>query len=289
MIDLNVHLDAWGEILSRSLGRGVTLTVRASAEDACVEVDPTELETAVLNAAVNARDAMPEGGYLVIETRDATFEGHTAVAIDITDNGSGMSADTIARVFEPFFTTKPIGEGTGLGLSQIHGFAAQAGGIAEIRSRVGVGTTLTITLPRVDKTPAAQQSKGGLAPIPAGIRVLLVEDNIQVLQFAEQLLEDLGCLAVSASNAAQALALLQEQSFDLVFTDIVMPGLSGIDLAKQLRVRDPDLPVLLATGYSEQLIGDGAEPFFVLSKPYGAETLSSAIQQLLARPMASGE
>lgn len=289
VIDLNVHLDAWGDVLSRSLGKGVKLSVRAAAEDACVEVDPTELETAVLNAAVNARDAMPEGGHLVIETRDSTFEGHAAVAIDITDNGCGMSAETIARVFEPFFTTKPIGEGTGLGLSQIHGFAAQAGGIAEIRSRVGVGTTLTITLPRADKAPAAHQQKGKLAPLQSGIRVLLVEDNIQVLQFAEQLLEDLGCLAVSASDARQALALLQEQSFDLVFTDIVMPGLSGIDLVRQLRVRDPGLPVLLATGYSEQLIGEGAESFVVLSKPYGADTLSSAIQQLLAGSRSASE
>jgi signal transduction histidine kinase len=154
-----------GRRLSRSLGKGVKLSVRAAAEDACVEVDRTELETAVLNAAVNARDAMPEGGHLVIETRDSTFEGHTAVAIDITDNGCGMSSETMARVFEPFFTTKPIGEGTGLGLSQIHGFAAQVGGIAEIRSRVGVGTTLTITLPRADKAPAAHQPKGKLAPL----------------------------------------------------------------------------------------------------------------------------
>lgn len=281
VIDLNIHLDAWGELLSRSLGTGITLSVRPSAADARVEVDPTELETAILNAAVNARDAMANGGDLLIETRDHSHANHAAVAIDIRDTGDGMSAETIARVFEPFFTTKPVGEGTGLGLSQIHGFAAQAGGVAEIHSRIGVGTTLRIILPKVDKTPASVSPAGVLAPIPIGLRVLLVEDNVQVLQFAEQLLQDLGCDVMPVGNATDALLLLQEQAFDLVFTDVVMPGISGIDLARQLHIRAPQLPVLLATGYSEQLVSEGSAPFIVLSKPYGAETLSAAIQNLL--------
>ncbi len=287
VIDLNIHLDAWAEILSRSLGNGIALSVKTSAKTARAEVDPTELETAVLNAAVNARDAMPGGGELLIETRDAVHGGHVAVAIDITDTGTGMSEETLTRVFEPFFTTKPIGEGTGLGLSQIHGFAAQAGGIAQINSRVGMGTTLTIILPKVDKKPAAIQQKGNLAYIPPGIRVLLVEDNIQVLHFAEQLLDDLGCRTVCAGDAAEALALLQEQSFDLVFTDIVMPGLSGIDLARQLHIRAPGLPVLLATGHSDQLIREGEAHLRVLAKPYGAETLSAAIGELIAASVIS--
>ena len=281
VIDLNVHLDAWADILSRSLGSGIVLSLKTSAKDARVEVDPTELETAVLNAAVNDRDAMPEGGDLLIETRDAVYEGHVAVAIDVTDSGTGMTRETLARVFEPFFTTKPVGAGTGLGLSQIHGFAAQAGGVARIDSRLGSGTTLTIILPKVDKTPAAIQQKGEPASIPPGIRVLLVEDNIQVLHFAEQLLDDLGCQTVCARGATEALALLQEQSFDLVFTDIVMPGLSGIDLARQLHIRMPGLPVLLATGHSEQLVGEGQAHLRVLSKPYGAATLSAAISELV--------
>lgn len=167
-------------------------------------------------------------------------------------------------------------------MSQIHGFAAQAGGIAQISSRVGSGTTLTIILPKIDKMPAAIQNKGELASIPRGIRVLLVEDNIQVLQFAEQLLDDLGCQTVCASDATEALALLQEQSFDLVFTDIVMPGLSGIDLARQLHIRTPGLPVLLATGHSDQLVGEGEAHLRVLLKPYGAATLSAAISELIA-------
>ncbi|MCE7798835.1 PAS domain S-box protein [Sphingobium sufflavum] len=289
VIDLNIHLDAWGEVLSRSLGSAITLAVKASAKNACVEVDPTELETAVLNAAVNARDAMPEGGQLLIETRDVVHEGHAAVAIDITDTGGGMSEETIARVFEPFFTTKPIGEGTGLGLSQIHGFAAQAGGIAQISSRIGLGTTLAIILPRVDKEPAVKEREGELASIPSGLRVLLVEDNIQVLQFAEQLLNDLGCQTVCATDATRALALIQERSFDLVFSDIVMPGLTGIDLARQLHIRAPELPVLLATGYSEQLVGEGQPHLRVLAKPYGAETLSAAIRELITTSAISAE
>ncbi|MET0364274.1 MAG: response regulator, partial [Sphingobium sp.] len=136
-------------------------------------------------------------------------------------------------------------------------------------------------LPRVDKTPALAVPQGVLAQIPQGLKVLLVEDNLQVLHFAEQLLRDLGTEVTVAQSGADALRLQQEQPFDLVFTDVVMPGLSGIDLARQLHIRAPELPVLLATGYSEQMVGEGASPFLVLQKPYGVEALSAAIRTLL--------
>ena len=193
-----------------------------------------------------------------------------------------MSPDTVKRVFEPFFTTKPVGEGTGLGLSQIHGFAAQAGGSVEIFSREGVGTTIRIILPRVDKALRTIEEKGTLEPIPQGLKVLLVEDNDQVRHFAEHLLHDLGAKVTAVANGAEALGALQEDPFDLIFTDVVMPGMSGIDLARQLRVRAPGLPVLLATGYSEQMIGEGIDEFDVLAKPYGAEALSLALRKTLS-------
>ncbi len=283
VVELNLLLDALGEVLSRSLGSHIRVVVIPSTADAHVEVDPTEFETAILNAAVNARDAMPDGGELTLAIKEVVLKNTTAVAVEISDTGTGMTPETIERVFEPFFTTKPVGVGTGLGLSQIHGFAAQAGGMAEVHSKVGVGTTIRILLPGSDKRPVSVRPHAELAEIPRGLRVLLVEDNLQVLQFAEQLLRDLGSEVMIAHNGAEALGLLQEHPFDLVFTDVVMPGLSGIDLARQLHIRAPDIPVLLATGYSEQMVSEGAGPFLVLAKPYGAETLSNAIKKLLPR------
>lgn len=281
VVDLNIQIDALEEVLARSLGGHIQIEVRPSAREARVEVDPTEFETAILNAAVNARNAMPDGGTLSIAIRDHDLANEPGVAIDITDTGMGMSPDTVKRVFEPFFTTKPVGEGTGLGLSQIHGFAAQAGGSAEIFSREGIGTTIRIILPRVDKALRTMEEKRMLEPIPQGLKVLLVEDNDQVRHFAEHLLHDLGAKVTAVANGSEALGALQEDPFDLIFTDVVMPGLSGIDLARQLRVRAPDLPVLLATGYSEQMIGEGIDEFDVLAKPYGAEALSLALKKIL--------
>ncbi|MBO9725076.1 MAG: PAS domain-containing protein [Novosphingobium sp.] len=284
VLDLNIQLDALCEVLSRSISSNIEIVVEPSNLIARVEVDPTELETAILNAAVNARDAMPEGGTLTISIRDYSLGKDDAVAIEITDTGTGMTPETIERVFEPFYTTKPVGQGTGLGLSQIHGFAAQAGGAAEILSKVGVGTTVRLILPSVDKQPRASGHARGDATLPPGLRILLVEDNEQVLDFAERLLVDLGLEVVTAHNGADALRIAQEQDFDLVFSDVVMPGLSGIDLARQLHIRAPETPVLLATGYSEQMVGEGTAQFSVLAKPYGAETLTSAIHSLLVTP-----
>ncbi|MEE4454845.1 ATP-binding protein [Novosphingobium resinovorum] len=184
VLDLNIQLDAFGEVLSRSISSNIEIVVEPSNLIARVEVDPTELETAILNAAVNARDAMPEGGTLTISIREHSLGKDDAVAIEITDTGTGMTPETIERVFEPFYTTKPVGQGTGLGLSQIHGFAAQAGGTAEILSKVGVGTTVRLILPTVDKQPGPSGHARGDAPLPPGLRILLVEDNEQVLDFA---------------------------------------------------------------------------------------------------------
>ena len=281
VIDVNVRLDAFGEVVARMLGSRIRLKLRHDAADARVEVDAAQFETALLNAVFNARDAMPEGGELTIATEDAMLGDAPAVRITVRDSGQGIAPDHIERVFEPFFTTKEVGKGTGLGLSQIHGFAAQAGGEVKVVSEVGNGTALRLVLPRVTAPVSAKREAGPVAAVPAGLKVLLVEDNAQVCAFAATLLGDLGCDVIAAGNGAEALERLGEGSFDLVFSDIVMPGMSGIELAGQVRRKLPDLPVLLATGYTEELVGKHEKPFPILRKPYNSTTLGSAIAATL--------
>jgi len=280
VVDLSVRLDAISEVLSRTLGS--TIHVQLDPCDAIgrVEVDVAQLETAILNAAVNARDAMPDGGTLTLSTRNLSEANEDYVALSIGDTGSGMPADIVERAFEPFFTTKEIGKGTGLGLSQIHGFAAQAGGRAEIHSKEGEGTTITLILPRTDKKLARAPKTASMSKLPDDLRVLLVEDNPQVREFAEGLLVDLGCSVVSAENGEEALNQLAADGIDLVLSDVVMPGMSGVELAHKIQDMHPAVPVLLATGYSDEIVKRGSE-FSVLLKPFGAADLSKAMAAVL--------
>jgi len=281
VIDLNVRLDAFAEMVGRMLGSMIPVTLDLQAKAPLVEVDAAQLETALLNAVVNARDAMPGGGTLALFTEDSTIEGKEAVCITVRDTGGGIPQEMLNRVFEPFFTTKEIGKGTGLGLSQIHGFAAQAGGAVEIESEEGKGTALKIILPRSDKAlqaaPVVQQPDA----MPKGLKVLLAEDNAQVREFAVQLLRDMDCEVVDAEDGKQALAMALAEDFDLVFSDVVMPGLSGLQLAQRLEAERPGLPVLLATGYSEELRSEQSRRFGVVSKPYDATSLGGAIAAAL--------
>jgi CheY-like chemotaxis protein len=238
-----------------------------------VEIDSAQLETAILNAAVNARDAMPDGGTLTLSTRPVEEDGAKFIALSVRDTGTGMPPEVIDRAFEPFFTTKDVGKGTGLGLSQIHGFAAQAGGRAEIASASGEGTTIIFLLPMTEKEVAAVIPGETMLDLPQGLCVLLVEDNPQVREFAEGLLIDLGCKVMTAENADQALAHLESGGIDLVLSDVVMPGMSGVELARHVLEDHPGVPVLLATGYSDELLKRGTE-FAVLGKPFGAADLS---------------
>jgi CheY-like chemotaxis protein len=272
-------LDAISEVLSRTLGNSIHVKLDTEASGR-VEVDAAQLETAILNAALNARDAMPDGGTLTLSTRNLCEGEMDHVALSITDTGSGMPTDVAERAFEPFFTTKEIGKGTGLGLSQIHGFAAQAGGRAEIRSREGEGTTITLILPQTDKGLVAATESVVMSKLPEGLRVLLVEDNPQVRDFAEGLLEDLGCRVVSAENGEKALDQLAADGIDLVVSDVVMPGMSGVELAQKVQEIHPKVPVLLATGYSDEIVQHGSE-FSVLLKPFGAADLSKAMTAVL--------
>jgi PAS domain S-box-containing protein len=279
VIDLAVRLDAFGEVLARTLGSRIQVKLDVATDVWSIEADVTELETALLNAAINARDAMPNGGTITIAAHNMASED--AVCLSIADTGEGIAPDVLARVFEPFFTTKPVGKGTGLGLSQIHGFAAQSGGHAGVRSTVGEGTVVSLVLPRTTKMPAATADRIALTSWEC-LNVLVVEDNDGVRQFATTMLRELNSTVTEAASAEKALALLARDRFDIVFTDIVMPGMSGLELARHLRKTMPDQPVLLTTGYSREVADGQAAGFVILKKPYGAESLSTAIARALS-------
>jgi CheY-like chemotaxis protein len=221
---------------------------------------------------------MPQGGRLTIATTNVPSAGGDMICIALSDTGEGMPRDVVERAFEPFFTTKPVGKGTGLGLSQVHGFAAQSGGRAELESTPGSGTTVRIFLPRTHKAVADGQ-RGEPVPVARpGLRVLLVEDNPHVLVFAQHLLEDLQYHVVAADSGEQALEILDRgEGIDLLFADVVMPGLSGVELAESARRVHPNLPVVLATGYSDEILAGSGSSFEVLRKPYDPHSLGKAI------------
>lgn len=286
LLNLNDHIQGMAELLDRALGERISVMLVLTSEACAVSADPTQLESAVLNIAVNARDAMPNGGVLTIRTASSAGlpDGGPAVELEITDTGAGMDPETLARVFEPFFTTKEVGKGTGLGLSQVYGFAAQSGGRVSIESCPGKGTTIRLSLPCAAAERTAQAVSEGPASaqaMPSG-RVLLVDDNESVGAFAEGLLTEMGCQVVRARNGAEALALLARQSVDVVFSDIVMPGMSGIELADAVASRYPAIPIVLTTGFSDELLLHGASHLPVLFKPYSVDSVAEALTKALA-------
>jgi CheY-like chemotaxis protein len=281
VIDLSVRLDAMGEMLQRTLGSLYDLELDLAPGLWLVEIDPTGLEAALLNAVLNARDAMPNGGRITIATRNVARREGDGITLSISDTGHGIPPETLRRVFEPFFTTKPTGKGTGLGLSQIHGYAVQSGGSAKIESEVGKGTTVELWIPRTSKERQREVAQQGDTMLAQGLKVLIVEDSDHVRYFARQLLDDLGCEVIEASNGSEALELLKAHEVDLVFSDIVMPGMSGLELAQAIK-KTYDKPVLLASGYSsKQFIPKDEREFAILRKPYKLETLAAGINHLL--------
>jgi PAS domain S-box-containing protein len=282
VVDLTVRLDAFGEVIGRTLGDRIEVRLELAESLWLTEVDPTQLETSLLNAAINARDAMPDGGTLTIRTSNVPDPAGDCVCVEVADTGEGMDEEVLSRAYEPFFTTKPSGKGTGLGLSQIHGFAAQSGGRTELVSSRGEGTRLRLLLPRAVRPLALAQTAA--APVHHGrsLRVLLVEDNDHVRHFAENLLADLGYWVVSAASADEALRLLETEPVDIIFSDVVMPERSGLDLARIVAESRPGLPVVLATGYSEEIVSGAPAGLEILSKPYGAQSLSAAFARALA-------
>jgi PAS domain S-box-containing protein len=277
-VQLAERLDALREVLNSGLGGKIILVTDVAPEVWNVLVDPNEFETALLNLAVNARDAMPDGGRVTIRAKN--IPGKDQVAISVTDSGVGIPDDIAAKVFDPFFTTKAVGKGTGLGLSQVHGFAHQAGGSVELTSKLGEGTTVTICLPRATapSTPEHGQTLTGSCGT-----VLLVEDNPEVAVASAGLLEQLGYDVRWVPDASSALAEIEKKDIDIVFSDIVMPGkMDGVGLAMTVRAQHPKLPILLMTGYSASTMEIGAQ-FPILRKPYQLHELSRELQKLTAK------
>ena len=288
VIELAGWLRELREMLSRSLRGDIEIRVLPAKRSCLVKVDPSELELALLNLAVNARDAMPSGGTLTITTKPIVLRGKASedglsgefVAIRVADTGEGIPPDVLPRVFEPFFTTKDVGKGTGLGLSQVYGFAKQSGGAATITSTAKRGTAITLFLPRSFETPEQphEPSPAIGAGLPAGT-VLLVEDNTEVIEVARGYFADLGFTVREAMSAQDGLERIErEGDIDLVFSDILMPGgLNGLELAKLLRSRFPRIVVLLTTGYSSGAQDAVREGFEVLRKPYDLAALQRAL------------
>ena len=289
-LDVGAHAKNLAEFISGSLGGNIKLMLALPDDLWPVECDVGEYELALINLCVNARDAMPGGGLLRVEGRNLppgaapAGLGGEFVAITVSDTGTGIAPEILARVFEPLFTTKEIGKGSGLGLAQVQSFALQSGGHAAIESELGRGTAVTLYLPRA-KAAAEKMVERAAAPAAKGSgTILVVEDDESVARIAAQLLALIGYRAHWVQDAQTALALLiGGQRFDLVFTDIVMPGgMSGLDLARRIRRHFPKLPVLLASGYSNATAEVAKEGLPIIAKPYRADTLAGAIEQALA-------
>ena len=255
-----------------------------------VNADPSQFDTAIVNMAVNARDAMNGEGRLTITVHGVStipsVRAHPPVsgdfvAVCIEDTGSGISPEQMIRIFEPFFTTKDVGQGTGLGLSQVFGFAKQSGGDIRVQSELGKGTMFVLYLPRVDATAHEPTVEPEPLVDGHGTCVLVVEDNTEVGTFATQTLTELGYVTVWAANAQEALAELVKDAgrFDVVFSDVMMPGMNGIELAQEIRRRHHDLPVVLTSGYSHVLAQNGTYGFELLHKPYSVEQLSRILRK----------
>ena len=280
VLDVAKRLKAAREILSRTLGSRISVVVESVAPNLIVEVDPSQLEASILNAAVNARDAMPQGGKITLAAQAEEIGREKFVRVSITDTGLGMPERVKERAFDPFFTTKEVGKGTGLGLSQIHGFAAQAGGLAEIDSEEGAGTRVSLLLPLSSKQPDQDTDTVHNLPAQLKAKVLLVEDNDQVRAFTQEVLKDLGCTVLLASDATEAISMLEGTSVDVVLTDVVMPGMSGIELADTIKKRWGSVPVILATGYSDELVSKRPE-YPSITKPFTSAHLQEALASAL--------
>jgi CheY-like chemotaxis protein len=288
------HIETVRAMLTGVLPGSIDLTVSIATDIWPIKVDAGELELALVNLFLNARDAMPKGGFLSLTAENVILaRGDTAAEIEgdfvglrLTDTGTGIPPDILERIFEPFFTTKPLDKGTGLGLSQVYGFAHQSDGTVIVDSVLGQGTAVTMFLPRTFET--ASESQPIEVATPAGGSILLVEDNPEVAEVTVAMLEQGGYRVVQTANADAALEALETDSFDLVLSDITMPGHhDGLALARLLRRLRPRLPVLLVTGYSSRA-AEAANEFVVLRKPFQFHQLNQAVAQALQGAQATG-
>ncbi|MEH0167961.1 PAS domain S-box protein [Roseateles microcysteis] len=304
-VDLHALLNSLAGMLRRTLDQRIAITVEVGEDCPLVLADPAQLESALLNIAINARDAMPEGGWLQFrasacaslpdrlrtELEDPSAAVDRFVQITITDSGQGMPEAVRERAFEPFFTTKAAGRGTGLGLATVYGFVKQSKGAIAISSAQGMGTTLTLYIPQPWTAARESEDKPDVAPLRAGIRVLLVEDDTEVRHIVRTFLLGLACIVESAASAEQALQVLDPPTgepphFDLLLSDIALgPGMRGTELAARAQASRPGMAVLLMSGYSSELLDadrDSPPGWELLRKPYGREELAAAMARLLS-------
>jgi PAS domain S-box-containing protein len=293
LFDIEASVGHVGNMVRTLVGSRIELDVKAPLQPLYAMADRSQLDTAIVNLAINARDAMNGEGKLTIAigavSNIPARRAHEPmagdyIAIAVSDQGSGIAAEDLDRIFEPFFTTKPIGHGTGLGLSQVIGFAKQSGGDIKVESVLGEGTTFTIYLPRVDPDGSkADESIIEGSSDGDGACVLIVEDNADLGQFAAGALKELGYVSVLAVDAEQALYELRTDAtrFQVLFTDVVMPGISGIELAQQVRREQPAMPIILTSGYSHVLAENGTYGFELLHKPYSVDQLSRVLQKAM--------
>lgn len=287
VFDVGQCVSSVSDIIGTLTGSPVEIVTHLPDKPVYVDADLSQFETALINIAVNARDAMKGEGRLIISVTDCEQLPSAAmprkdgyVAIALADSGSGIPADQFERIFEPFFTTKEVGQGTGLGLSQVFGFAKQSGGEVTVVSQVGKGSVFTLYLPRVvgDVSPALSASEASVIE-GHGVSVLVVEDNRDVGMFTTDALGELGYATMLTHSADEALKALARDAgrYDVVFSDVVMPGMTGVELAQEVRQRYPDLPVVLTSGYSQGLAQHGTSGFELLQKPYSIEQLSRVL------------
>ncbi len=290
-IDITSAVSGFADVLRRSIGPTIRIHMDLNTEGVCVQGDQIQLEMAVLNLALNARDAMPDGGDLVIATKahrlrdDPHVPDGDYVELSVADSGKGMSAEVVERAFEPFFTTKEVGKGTGLGLSQVYGTLRQSGGAVRIESTPGSGTVVRLYLRRTDALPRKLDEQEAVDKVrgPAAT-ILVVDDDPDVRAFLTESLDSLGYAAVTVEGGSAALKALERTSPDVMILDFAMPEMNGAEVAKRIWQLRPDLPIIFASGYSEtaairSVTGDRSR---VLHKPFKVHELQAALGELLA-------
>jgi CheY-like chemotaxis protein len=296
-LDLNDRVTGTIELLKRTLGEQVTISLRLSPDPCQTLANPGDVDNAILNLAINARDAMPDSGGLTIDTHHVALDVNAArripnarpgeyVRLTVNDTGHGMSPEVLKHAMEPFFTTKEPGKGTGLGLATIYGTARQSGGFVAIDSTVGEGTSIHLYFPKAEPGPIVSHaiSTAKEAPLGDGELILVVEDNDTVQKATVSRLESLGYAILEAKSGAEAITLLQSgEPIALVFSDIVMPGgMTGYDLAEWVCSRKSHLKVLLTSGYRDQVpVREAVREIKVLGKPYTREQLACALREAL--------
>ena len=295
VIDIRDQLEQTSRLLRSSLGGAIEVAVSVEGESLRAEVDPSQLDLVLLNLGLNGRDAMASGGRLTLSAERVRLIGQIEdlygdfIALSVIDTGCGIPEEMRDRILEPFFTTKPLGQGTGLGLSQAYGFAKQSNGALAIESEVGRGTRVILYLPATDRAVTAEVSSADPSRSGDRRRILLVEDDAAVAQLAEELIREVGYPPEVAPNAAAALQRLSNgETFDLVISDIMMPGeMNGLDLVRRIRELQPAMPIVLTTGYSEAA-SMSTPDFPVLHKPYQIEDLKRVLADALGAPGTGG-